>query len=169
MPRGCAIRSFGKRDSSSAPAWMKPAARASSDRAYRDPACSGLSAELTPSSPCVAAASTGGSRTTGSGIGRPDLTFTSHTRGQGDIVEPGTDRPGGLSYSYFTETVTPCWLGLPPRVTMMGWSPAAILVGTTTFNCMTPDTNPGASPAKVHWAGWPPIMTEGCSRSEEHT
>src|ERR1019366_7063050 len=84
MPTGCAIRSFVKRDCSSAPAWSKRAASPSSAPARSDPACSGLSVAPTLSSPCVAAASMEGSRTTGSRIGRPDqstlLTFASRTQ-----------------------------------------------------------------------------------------
>src|ERR1039457_3575705 len=66
-----------KRDCSSAPAWSKRAASPSSAPGWSGSACSGLSVAPTPSSPCVAAASTGGSRTTGNRIGWHDQSFFS--------------------------------------------------------------------------------------------
>src|SRR4051812_9716917 len=45
-------------------------------------------------------------------------------------------------------------------VTTSGWSPAAILVGRITLSCITPETKPGPSPAKLQFAGCPPTVTE---------
>src|SRR5205814_905524 len=60
------------------------------------------------------------------------------------------------------ETVTPAWLWFPPIVTTTGWSPEGTF-GIVTFNCMTPDTKSGASPAKLQFAGCPPISTDTSS------
>src|SRR5437879_280350 len=63
-------------------------------------------------------------------------------------------------FTYFTEIVTPLWLASPPIETTIGKSPESTVAGICTFNCITPDTNPGASPAKLKLAACPLIDTE---------
>src|SRR5689334_1420573 len=60
---------------------------------------------------------------------------------------------------HFTDTVTPLWLERPPTETTMGRSPDLALAGICTLSCITPDTKPGASPAKETCAAWPSIRT----------
>src|SRR5437773_1888317 len=58
---------------------------------------------------------------------------------------------------YRVEMVTPFCVDLPPieiwSARSAGKTLPGIIVGIVTFSCMTPDTNPGASPANVKLAG----------------
>ena len=65
-----------------------------------------------------------------------------------------------------TETVTPGWLELPPTETVIGKSVVRAFAGICTFNCMTPETKPGASPAKMNRAGRPSIKTATASTGD---
>src|ERR1700689_2067917 len=44
-----------------------------------------------------------------------------------------------------------------PTVIASETAPDGVLAGTSTFTCITPETNPGASPEKATVAGWSPI------------
>src|SRR5271157_382608 len=63
---------------------------------------------------------------------------------------PGQDqseKEGSRQTHYCTPSVTPLWLMLPPIDTRIDSGPGGAPAGICTLSCITPATEPGASPA----------------------
>src|SRR6266498_1476980 len=63
-------------------------------------------------------------------------------------------------HSYWTATVTSARLLASPTCNTTDCAPVPTAIGTRAFTWMTPETNPGASPAYRTSASTPPIVTD---------